>query len=91
MSCNICKHCLAAHLTTPLNINGEPVHIVYILSVVISDSEFEILRSNIENSINTTSGIIKVLCFIEGGNPYEPLKVNISLEDIYEIESIELN
>lgn len=90
-SCNQCGHCLATHITPPINIGGQLVDVVYILNLVISELEYKRLLFNIENSINTINGNITVLCFLEKGNPYDPLKLTIPLNHISEIESIELN
>lgn len=91
MSCNVYGHCLAAHITPPLNINDQLFDIIYILRLEVSDSEAEIMRYNIKNSISTINTNITVKCFLSNGNPYEQLTLTISLSHIYEIESIELH
>ena len=59
------------------------------MSLVLSDSERLTLYSNIANGINTIDGEIGVLCFIDGGNPFEPIHLFISLDNINEVESVE--
>ena len=88
-SCNIGKHCIATHLTHPIIIDRQTIYTIYIKSLVLSDSERLTLYSNIANGINTIEGEIVVSCFIDGGNPVEPIQLSISLDNINEIESIE--
>lgn len=90
-SCNVKGHCVAAHLLTPIFVNEVPVDTVYILKLELSDSEIMAMRNNIANSINTMDGTIKVIGFIDGGNPCEPIRLTFTLEDVFEIESIELH
>lgn len=65
------------------------VDVIYLLSIVISDDEKYQLCYNIAHGINTYEGVISVKCFIDKGNPYEPIEISVPLKSIYEIESIE--
>lgn len=89
-SCNLYNHCLLAYLKNPIKVKEQEIDEIYIINLLVSDKEFEILQTNIINSINTQSGNIKIKGFIDGGNPLEPMFFNIPLEDIYKIESTEL-
>lgn len=89
LSCNVLGHCLAAHLSVPVSIDGTLVDALYLLDLTLSDAESKELQLNIQNSINTFNGTIKALCFIDQGNPLEPLSIEIPLENIYELESCE--
>ena len=88
-SCNLHHHCLAAHLSSPIKIEDKLVDTIYILSVVISDDEKIHLCHNIANNVNTNDGMISIKCFIDKGNPFEPIEISVPLESIYEIESVE--
>lgn len=88
-SCNLNKHCLAAHLLSPILIEGECVDVIYILSLHVSDIEIKKLTYNIANSISTYNGDISVKCFFNHGNPLESIIVQLPLNSINEIESME--
>lgn len=88
-SCNLHRHCLAAHLKNAVKIDNQYVDIVYILELCVSEEEFKILLHNISNSLNTNHGNITFKGFIDKGNPISPILITLPLENIYEIESIE--
>jgi hypothetical protein len=85
--CNLHKHCIAAYLKKPINVNGHIIDVVNILSLVVNDTESEMLLNNIANSINTNNGSITVQGFTNQGNPRNPHEFTIPLDYICEIES----
>jgi len=71
-------------------IEEQAVDVIYLQNLMVSDAEKRVLCYNIEHGINTTDGLISVKCFIDNGNPLEPIEISLPLKNIYEIESIEL-
>ena len=88
LECNVHGHCLGAELKLPIIRDGIKYDELFILKVILSEEEENLLIKNATRTINTNSIKIKVLAFVNGQNPFEASEYSIETDNIKVINKI---
>ncbi len=78
-------HALGLELYAPVIICGKPDTEIVVLKVDCSDKEAEQLMRNVFNALNTKHGIYSIFVSDDLGNPLNPQKIQLNLENIKEV------
>lgn len=76
------NHALGVELCTPVVLCGMPEREIVILKVICTDKEAERLTRNVLNRINTNIGIFSFYVSDNTGNPLNPQRISLDLENI---------
>lgn len=84
--CNNKHHCLCVRLKQPILYKNVMREEVFVLEVLLTDDETRQVITNIGNVVNTNSGTVKSLAFVDGQSPFEAEELHINLSNIEHIE-----
>lgn len=76
------NHALGVELRAPIILCGKPTRDLVVLKVDCSNEEAERLARNVLNRINTNFGIFSFDVSDNTGNPFNPQKISLNLENI---------
>lgn len=83
--CNLKDHALGIELRSPILLEGEKRRDLILLKIESDNTSDDFFQKNIKGGINTNTGIFPVFVSDREGNPQNPQRVMLNLEEIAEV------